>query len=519
MTDKHENVNVFETFRRPTFERNLLSIAKGGGIIVAGKVFLAASRFAIAVLLARILGAEQYGLYSLAISAASVVTGLALLGLDSALVRFVAISAGRRDEAGLWGTLQIGLGLSTLLSVVAATGLYALAYPIAVQVFHEPRLASLLQLVSAIVPFLALSEVLAGANRGFKKMQYPVIAQFVAQPVVRLILTVALAIVGLNAGLAVIVYGLADGVASVLLVCFLHKHFSLSRPLRAARRDTRAILSYSLPDWMSGLMATFRNNIQTLFLGSLNTLTSVGIYSVAHQLTAFGGMFFSSVNTSAKPTIAELHDRGDRAQMERIYHATTRWSLTVNLPTFLLMVLLPAPILSIFGENFVSGALALAILACADLAVTGTGMSGSFLEMTGYTKLKLVNSITRLVFYLALDILLIPRWGMVGAAVAALVGELIVNLIRIIEVFVLFRMLPYDRTVLKPIGAAVMAVASVLVIGQWLPAEASPIHTAIHVLVMLGVYLGATQVFGLAAEERAMLGHLRRRASAVFSRG
>lgn len=511
-------MNVSTVVRPRTFEQNILTVATGGSVTFAGKMFLSASRFVIAVLLARLLGAEQYGLYNLAISTGTIASGLAVLGLDTALVRYVAILASRRDEAGLWGTLQVGLGISIFLSVLTGTALFALAYPIAANVFHEPKLAPLLQLISLIVPFLTLSEILTGANRGFKKMQYPVIAQFIAQPMIRLILIVVLAMAGLNATHAVAVYGLADCAASGILLYFLHKQFSLKRPLRAARRETRAILSFSLPDWLAGLLVTFRNNVQTVLLGTLNTITNVGIFTVVSHLTSISSMFYASINTSAKPIIAELHDRGDREQMGRIYQAATKWSLAVQLPVFLAMVLFPRPLLSIFGESFTGGASALVILAFADLVVVGTGMCGSILEMTGYAKLKLVNSLVRLALYLGLNVLLIPRWGVVGAATAALAGESMINLLRLVEVFILFRLLPYNRSFIKPIAAGALALASALLMGLWFPAEASLFFVAIHVLLIFAVYVGASLLLGLSPEERTMLARLHQRARMMISR-
>ena len=517
MIDAPERLNTSNALPLPAFERNIVSVAKGGGIIIAGKIFLDASRFLIAVLLARLLGAEQYGLYNLAISAGSLATGLALLGLHSALVRFVAILASRRDEAGLWGALQVGLGISFLLSVLTSTGLYALSFPIAEEVFHEPKLAPLLQLNSLFIPFFVLGDVLAGANRGFKKMQYPVVARFIAQPAIRLILVGVLAIAGLNAAQAVVIYGLADFAAMLMLLYFLHKQFSLRRPLRAARRDVRGILSYSVPDWLADLMVTFRSNVQTLLLGTFNTVTGVGIFSVASHLQEIGHVFYTAINTSARPFIAELHDRGDREQLGRIYQTTTRWGFTMNLPVFLVMVLFPTPILSIFGESFTDGATALAILAWANLANVGTGMGGIILEMTGYTRLKLVNSIIRLLLSVGLSVLLIPGWGIVGAAAAALASEGAINLIRLLEVFVLFRLLPYNRGFVKPIAAGLVALAAAGVMGQWLPAAASSLlYTAIHALIVLAVYVGTIVLLGLSPEERTVLVRLRRRAGALL---
>jgi O-antigen/teichoic acid export membrane protein len=461
------------------------------------------------------LGAEQYGLYSLALSVANIAIGLSIFGLDAALVRYVAIQAGRRDEAGIWGTLQVGVGVATLLSTFTGTCIYALAFILAQNVFHEPRLAPLLQVVGLIVPILTMSEVLAGANRGFKRMDYPVIAQYVFQPVFRLVMIVALAISGFNVLLAIITYGLADLAASIILVYFINKRFPLKRPVTAARRDLRAILNFSFPVWISGLLVQFHNNIQTLFLGTLNTVLGAGIFSVASQITSVSGQFSSSINISSKPVIAEIHDRGDMKQLEHIYQTANKWSLTVQIPVFLTLVLLPAPILSLFGNSFTDGALALSILALADLISIGTGMGGIIIDMTGYTKLKLVNSIIRLVVFLGMDLLLIPRWGLLGASVAALVGEAMVNLLRLLQVFYLFRILPYNRSFIKPLTAGVLALGMVLFVKSWLSVEMNLLYVVINVCILMAVYAAVILLLRLSPEDHALLVRLWQRADRI----
>lgn len=500
------------------FERNIFNVAKGGGITFAAKLFLMASRFVIAVLLARLLGAHEYGLYTLALSAATLCTGFALLGMDAALVRYVAIAVGRRDETALWGTLQLGVGISLLVSTAISIGLFALAYPVAELVFREPALAPLLQIASAIVPLLTLVEVLSSASRGFKRMEYSALAQFIAQPIVRLVLTLTLALLGLSATAAVVIYGLAAGAAALILLFFLNRQFSLRRPLREARRDTRSILGFSLPFWLSSMITTFQGNVQTLLVGALSSVAGAGIFAMADQLNSLGNLFSSSINISARPVIAELHDRGDREQLGHIYRTAAKWALTVNLPVFLTLVAFPAPILSIFGEDFTQGATAMALLACANLVNVGTGMGGIILDMAGYTRLKLVNSVARLVLHLSLDLLLIPRWGILGAAVTVLVAESAINLARMIEVYYLFRLLPYERGFLKPIAAAAAALASALAVSQWLVPTTDLISTTAAVATLLVVYGGMILLMGLSPLERAMIARAGQRARAAIAR-
>ena len=515
--DKLSGLEIPDSHQSPAFERVMLTVVKGGGILFAGKVLLSASRLITAILLARLLSVEQFGLYSLAISASGIIVGISLLGLEVAQVRFVAIAASRKDEVGLWGAFQIGIGLTTLLSVITSTGLFAIAYPIAANFFHEPRLAPLLQFACLIVPFLVSNEVLGGTTRGLKNMHHAVIAQDIFQPLIRLILIVILGIAGLTARQAIIIFGISGGISALLLLIFLNKQFSLRRPIGVDLRNVRKMLTFSLPLWLSNLMVTFRNNLEAILLGSLNTITNVGIFRAVSQVNLLGEMVYSSIINSARPTIAELHDRGDREQLGQMYQTVTKWIMTLNLPVFLIIVLFPEPILSVFGKSFVNGASALAIMAWASFVNSGTGMCSSIIDMTGYSKLKLLNTLVRLVSSLVLNIFLIPRWGIMGAAITALIVEIVVNFLAILEVWILFRLLPYKNGILTPMLAGMAAFTAVYLINHLSAWRENPLWLVVSLLVMFSVYIGVILGLGLDPEDRMLLSHLQKRAKSIIT--
>jgi O-antigen/teichoic acid export membrane protein len=489
-------------------ERNLRVVAAGGGATFASKLFMNALRFVTAIWLARLLGADQLGLYSLATSALTLGMGIALFGLDAGVVRYIAVQTAREDETGVWGTIQIGLGVSLLASAVLGTLLFAFAQAVAIHLFDEPRLTYLLQLASVFIPLMVINDMLGNALKGFKKIQWSSLALFVIQPITRLVLIAIFALVGMNAAWAVVTYGLATLTASGVMIYYLQKHFGLKRPFAIRRGDFRELMRFSFPVWLSGLMARFQSNIQSFFLGSMGTIAGVGIFSVANQITMVSGEFSSSINTASKPIIAELHERNDHLQMSSIYQMTNKIVMMVQLPIFLVMVLLPGPLLSIFGESFTGGATALIILAAADLMNTATGMGGVIIDMTGYTRLKLVNSGIRLVFYIVFDLLFIPKWGLVGAALAVLAGEGMVNLLRMLQVFVIFRMLPYNLSFFKPLAATLAALGAVMGMRALFPSELTLVYAAIQAAVLFLVYGGINLLLGLSAEEWAMIKNL-----------
>jgi O-antigen/teichoic acid export membrane protein len=505
---------------RATSEQSVLTAAKGGGITFAGSLFEYAVRFATGIVLARFLGSEQYGLYSLALTAAAIASGLALFGLPSALVRYVALFTGRQDEKALWGVLQLGIGLTTVVSIFSGIGLYLLANPIAETMFHEPKLVPLLRLISLIVPFLTLGITISAATRGFSKMQYTVIAQNILQPSMKLVLFVVVVVVtgGLNAAQALNLNIVVAIIVTVMLLFFLDNLFSLRRSLRTAVYDHKGMLKYSLPLYLSYLLQTFRSNVQTVLLGALNTVATVGIFTVASQINLIGNMFHQSIVTASMPIVSELFGGGKREQMGRFYQTMTKWTFTLNLPMLLIVLLFPVPILSIFGQDYVEGAVALTILAWANLVDAGTGICGVVLDMSGNTSLNLLNSILLFVSITGLNVLLIPQWGLIGAAVAGLAATSIINLLRLIEVFVLFRFLPYNLSFIKPIVAGIVALAFTWVLRQQFHTAANLVYAGLSAVMLFAVYLGVILLLGLSDEDRVILMHIRRRLGAVLVR-
>jgi len=499
-------------------KQNLVRVAKGGGITLFGKIVTNIGRFVFAFLMARLLGAEQYGMYQLSLNAVTLLAGITVLGFDGALLRFIAIYVNRDDRERTWGTIQLGIGLPLILGSLTSIALFAFSYQVAVSVFDDIRMAPLLQISSVIVPFSILGSTLIGAVRGFKNMEYPVIAKFILQPIVKVVLIGIAAFFGLQVIHAVVIFGIGELLTAVTLIYYLNKLFPLKMSILSGRVDFKAVWKFTIPDWLAGLMDTFRGNIQTLLIGSLGSIAGVGIFTVANQLNILGHDFYSSINIAAKPYIAELHDKNEKSQLESIYQTSAKWSVLVNMPVFLAMVLFPTQILSIFGESFENGALALVIMACVNLVDVGTGMGGAILNMTGYTRLKLLNNIVSVVVSIALNVLLIPRFGVVGAAISALAVMSTVNALRIFQVYYLLKLIPYNRTFLKPIIAGLVTGILSYSLSRIYPIDAFILHLIVHVSVLFAVFAVMILLLKLDDDDRLMLNQITQKSQSLFQR-
>jgi O-antigen/teichoic acid export membrane protein len=500
-------------------DAHVLAAARGTGFLALGSFFEVGVRFLIALMLARMLGANDYGLYVLAVSAITLFVGISALGLDDAMIRYVAILSGRRDTLGVRGTIQLGVAVSTAGGVLIGVVMFVAAQPIANGIFHEPSLAHLLQMLAIVAPFLTLSNVLAGTARGFGRMDYTALAENVVQSLVRLALLVVarIALGGVSVSVAVFAYGASDVAATVVLVALLQKYFPLSKFRDGEiRRVASPVFRFAIPLWLSGMLRQFRRSFQTILLGATAAAASVGIFSIVSSITTVGHICLLALFVAVKPTLARLHDIGDRDGLTHLYRTATRWAFTITLPFFLVIVLFRESILGVFGESFTAGSTALLILAFAEIVNAGTGICGPVLDMTGHTTMKLANSITLTFVLIAGNAALIPPFGVLGAAIASLAGITISNLMCLFEIWWLERLLPFDWTFWKPTVAAIAALMSGFALTRAVPPGDNLVRTAAEGVVVGVVFLALLAVAGIPEDDRLVISRTLTKARALL---
>jgi O-antigen/teichoic acid export membrane protein len=490
--------------------QDIVTAAKGSGIIFAGQLFEYASRFLFGLVLARSVGAEGYGFYSLGDTLASTISMFALLGLPSGVIRFLSTALREGDEERVWGILQVAIALVGAFSLLLAVGAFGLSDWIAQRLFHEPAAVPVLRLASVWAPLTAMGLLLAAATRGFKRMRYQVYANSIAFNVIRIVLTVVVLGVGLGVPGVFVANAVAGAITVGLLLYFLNHLFPLRRPLRAARRNTRQLLSFSLPLFLSQVIRQLRSQIELLILGMLGTVTSVGVYGAALRIQMVGTALLFAVQTSAMPIIADLHHRGKHAQLRRLYRTLTKWAFSFNLPFFLTTVLFAEPILAVFGREFTAGIPVLIIAALGTLIGAATGICSVIINMTGHSKLSFYNAVASLVLRLTLDVLLIRAWDMVGAAVATGLVIVIMGFVLMIEVRWLLGSWPYDLTFFKPVAAGFVAFVVGLVMARLVPAERNLFYLVLDVGLLWVSYAGVTLLLRLSEEDQMVVDRIKR---------
>jgi O-antigen/teichoic acid export membrane protein len=359
------------------------------------------------------------------------------------------------------------------------------------------------------VPLTGLGELLLSAMRAYTRVILPVLIRSFAAPALRAAAALTALLLHANLVGVAVAYTLVEGVA-MLMAAAAARHV-LPRPAAGtAAPPSGEIARFAWPMAVNRVLLGSTNNAEVFLLGAMAGAGRVALFAAARRFTMVANAVFIAFGTIFSPMVSDLDAAEQHDHLARLYKAVSRWIFTIGVPVFLVQVLFGEALLSTFGRGFGEGRVALTLLALGQLANYGSGAASNVLTMTGRARANLVFTVVHLAVTVALNLLLIPPFGLLGAAVANAAAMSTVNAALTGWVYREVGMHPYNRGWLKPLGAGVGTAAVVLAARGFLPSGSVG---ALAGLVLLGVaYLGLLALLGIDAEDRLVLRELAGRA-------
>jgi O-antigen/teichoic acid export membrane protein len=470
-------------------------VAGGALVFFSGIVSGGALQYLYHIVLARYLGTEALGLFVLGLTIVSIGSAFSRMGLDNGILRFVSIYRGSGDDARVRGTIIQALSFAAVSSLVIGILIFVFSDNIAAIVFKKPDLSSTVRVLSVSIPFFTLMTLALTVCQAFYIAKYTTLVQSLLMPGINIIIVLVLFNLGMRVEGAVIGYFSACFIAFIIAFYFMNRVSSILTGMTITVYEPRKLLMYSFPL----LGVTFLDYIvvwtDTLMVGFFRTSSEVGLYSAAVKTSMLLVFILVSFNFIFAPVISDLHNRKEMRDLEIMFKTITRWSFTCAFPLFLMMVIWGDAIMGLFGSEFILAVTPLVILSIGQLINLSTGSVGTMLIMTGRTVLPLINSIVAFILNVIFNYVLIPKYGIVGAAYATSISLTIFNLLRLIEVVILFRMHPYSLSYIKPIIAGISSVGIV-----------SVLTTKTYIHGFLGVGIGVFAIIVLYAIVLLILG-------------
>ncbi|HTY52659.1 MAG TPA: flippase [Methanomicrobiales archaeon] len=440
---------------------SLKRTARGTVIAFIGMIVFLLLEFAIRVIIARGTSEADYGVFNIGYVLLSFFIMVAGLGLNAGAPRYIAFFRGAADEKKIAGVVSSSLRLSLAAGIAFFVLFLALSGPFA-SVFHLQS-SSVFQVFALAIPFGVMTEIFAAIFIGYGRMEEKVLFRDTLASVLR-VFAVAVVIL-LGYGLLPVIWAYVLGTAAAAVLFAVPAMRRLSRVTAAeAEPMAREIIRFSLPLWTTNILNTIIFYLDTLILGYFTTATVVGLYNAARPITQFLNIFIVSLSFIYVPVAAQLYAANRIEEIRRNYVLLTKWIFLATIPFFLVAFLFPGAVVGIlFGAAYGTPevALTLQVLSVGILANVIAGPNAPTLIVLGKPRLVLLDNFVAAVIYVGANLLLIPTIGMVGAAIAATLSLLSVNVIKSIQIYRFERIHPFSANYLKTLALAFLSLAVV----------------------------------------------------------
>ncbi len=424
---------------------------------LAGPAFL--------VLVSRLYGPDVWGIYATAFALVQMVHALLTSGLADGTIMYVANYLGKSErERDDYRAIATAMVVGVVGSVVPALLLVAGGDRLVADQFEfGDRLRPVILWMGAALPLMAFERAVLSATQGLGIMKYQALVAGIARPL--LLLATAAVFFFLRpdeTGLAVS-FVVAQVIVTILAAATYGREFSwrlLAGEIRRFRMH-RGLMSFTVPQSINATFDRFTTNVDVLILGLLGASASTtGFYSagalIVRELRHIKLIFSSALS----PQIARLHAAGLRAELSEVLSSTARWTSTVAIPAIIAVGLLRNDLMWVVNSSYAElDATFILLLLPIPFLKCSVGMAGNVVVMTGRPRLNLLNGLTEGILNVILNLWLIPKYGLMGAAGASSIAAVARAALEVVEIYRLVGVRFIPALMLGPHVAGILAVA------------------------------------------------------------
>lgn len=432
----------------------VFTLATQGSITFVGNIVGKVLGFAFVAISTRLVTKEEFGLFTLGLSIVGLIQAFASLNIYRSVDYFVPqyLSEGDYGKAKRVLRNVFFLGLAT--STVGAVFLFVVRHRLA-SVFSEARLDAVLFVFVLLIPIQTTFRTLISSFNSIKRMSYRMLMKDVLSPLMRIVFAASFILAG--AGVTGLVGGYIAGmvIAVILGAVFLLYEAdwlwdSTSEPI-----SNRSLVSYSLPLVFAGIIYSLVGQVDYFVIGYFMTSTDVAQYRVAYLLAGNLLLALSAITPVFKPMVSE--NKFDTSLLRNQYQLATRWITMLTIPMAITLVVVPHVYLSVLftAEYSLAGATVVA-LTVGYLLNASFGPEGMFLEGLGHSKITLINTLVLVGVNGVLNVVLVPRLGILGAGLATGTALTIAGAVGVCEIYMLCSVSAFNWKLLRVWIAAII---------------------------------------------------------------
>jgi O-antigen/teichoic acid export membrane protein len=318
--------------------------------------------------------------------------------------------------------------------------------------------------LAVALPFAALADTMLGTARGYHEMQPTVVVDRILRPSFQLFGVAAAAAAGTSALLAplwALPYLPATITSMIWLRQIVRRHqvpltvVPAARPAAVAdaavadnrhgKPNAKGFWRFTAPRSIASVAQIVIQRMDIVLVGIIKGPVDAAIYTAATRFLVAGQLGNAAISMAAQPQLTKLFAIRDRSSANTVYQVTTAWLILLTWPLYLLAIVFGPSVLAIFGRSYHAGSTVMIILAVAMLVATGCGQVDMVLITTGRSSWSLINGLLAMAINIGVDLALIPRLGITGAAIGWAAAIAITNLVPLVQVAVAERVHPFGQ--------------------------------------------------------------------------
>jgi O-antigen/teichoic acid export membrane protein len=514
-------------------------VARGSGLNLVGALVAALATTGVTLVVTRHFSPYVAGAFFTATSAFLLVETIASLGASTGLVYFIARLRSLGEDGRIPAILRASIIPQVIVSVSLGAAMLVFAAPLSHFLLsahtggaHGAKggvgtIADALRFLALLVPFAAMEDLLLGASRGYRQMMPTVVVDRIGVSVGQMLMVLVAAALGATAFTAplwAVPYVPAvvlaavwlqrirrnptgrrpslpdvppDLAALLALSTLVPPRRGSSAPIsriaakRLANANPRGFWRYTAPRGASNLASTIVQRLDIVLVAIMKGPVEAAIYTAATRFLVLGQFGNTAISRASQPRFAELFASDDTQNTNVLYQFTTAWLVLLNFPLYLLAAVFGPQVLSLFGHAYRAGDLVMVILAFSMLFGTLVGQVDIVLITAGRSTWSLLNSVLVVAVNVILDLILIPKHGITGAAIGWAAAVVVANIVPLIQLAVVYKLHPFGRasTVACLLTSVTFGVVPYLLreaIGGW---------TALGASIVIGCLLQAVGLY------------------------
>lgn len=432
--------------------KSMQRIAQGSYVVFFGIFFNLLMGFVIRVVFVRFTTQEEYGIYSIAITIIGIFTTISTLGLGEGSTRYIAYFRGKNEEKHVQDTIFSSIIIGSLTSILLMVISFSSSEIIATKIFNYPEISLILKITSATIPFIVLTNIGVAIFRGFERAKISVYINNILKNVVYSLLLITVVFLKLSFIEMIYAYVISIIITGITIAAYFVKKPPFEIKLREIRinRITRELLLNSIPLLAVNILLLIMSWTDTLMLGYFKTPDLVGEYNAAYPIAHLLSIVVSSIGFLYVPIISQLYSKNQLKELNTISGTSTKWSFMLTLPIFFVIFIFPEFILNLFfGSRYIGVGETLQILTFGCLLNSYFGLNYYTLLSAGKSNLLMNCSLVSASLNVILNFVLIPQYGIVGAAVASILSFALIEIYMTVKLYTFLKVHPFTKSYLK----------------------------------------------------------------------